>query len=137
MDDDSTFYISHERHEEEIPETEDQELKLERNDDGEVIHEEETQVSAEPEQAEGEAPKVEEPPKSTIEKIPEPPKVESDPTPKKSEEEIKNDAKNDKKIVEKMNESSALDDLFKGKLASYPLPDQNTSTMSPLAPPSE
>ena len=51
--------------------------------------------------------------------------------------ELKKDAKYDKKIVDKMNESSALDELLKGKLASYPLPDQNTSTMNPLAPPIE
>ena len=137
MDDDSTFYISHDRHEDETPQTDDQELKLERNDDGEVIREDEAQENADKEQAEDEAPKVEEPPKSTVEKAPEAPKEEPALAPKKSEEEIKEDAKNDKKIVEKMNESSALDELFKGKLASYPLPDQNTSTMNPLAPPVE
>ena len=37
MNDDSTFYISHDRHEEEVQEPENQELKLERNENGEVI----------------------------------------------------------------------------------------------------
>lgn len=145
MDDDSTFYISHDRHEEEISEPEDQELKLERDENGEVVKEDtesteeikETNEDATEELKNEDEPKVVEPPKSTVAEVPEKPKEEPAPASKKSEEELKKDAKNDKKIVDKMNESSALDDLLKGKLASYPLPDQNTSAMNPLAPPIE
>ena len=139
MNDDSTFYISHDRHEEEVQEPEDQELKLERNENGEVIKENTEDFSEKTieESKTDEEPEVIEPPKSTVTEVPETPKEEPAPSPKKSEEELKKDAKYDKKVVDKMNESSALDELLKGKLASYPLPDQNTSTMNPLAPPIE
>ena len=139
MNDDSTFYISHDRHEEEVQEPEDQELKLERNENGEVIKEntEDFNEKTIEEPKNDEEPEVIEPPKSTVAEVPETPKEEPAPSPKKSEEELKKDAKYDKKIVDKMNESSALDELLKDKLASYPLPDQNTSTMNPLAPPIE
>ena len=86
MNDDSTFYISHDRHEEEVQEPEDQELKLERNENGEVIKEntEDFNEKTIEEPKNDEEPEVIEPPKSTVAEVPETPKEEPAPSPKKS-----------------------------------------------------
>ena len=78
MNDDSTFYISHDRHEEEVQEPEDQELKLERNENGEVIKENTEDFSEKTieESKTDEEPEVIEPPKSTVTEVPETPKEE-------------------------------------------------------------
>lgn len=140
MDDNSTFYIDHNKNSEgtsddyhEIELIHNNSTSSDQNEAAENIEQSTDESDSGKEQISQDNPKMQAPKPTVL-----PVELTTSPAPTKTPEEIKQNQLTDKKVVQTINQnsqSSNLDDILKTKLASYPLPDQETSNMNPLAPP--
>lgn len=140
MDDNSTFYIDHNKNSEgtsddyhEIELIHNNSTSSDQNEAAENIEQSTDESDSGKEQISQDNPKMQAPKPTVL-----PVELTTSPAPTKTPEEIKQNQLTDKKVAQTINQnsqSSNLDDILKTKLASYPLPDQETSNMNPLAPP--